>query len=114
MSLIQGCLSRTATMAEIQIARAEQAPGWEAADADLASARAEHLPADEMRAAQDPALVDPERVAERAVLAAVAYMRDQAQLGHDITGALACVMERQEHLVGLQAQRRHPAFRSQS
>jgi hypothetical protein len=97
MSLIQGCLSRTAATA-----------------ADMDAARAEHLPADEMRAAKDPALIDPERVAERAILAAVAYMRDQAQLGHDITGALACVMERQEHLASLQARRRHPAFRSQS
>jgi hypothetical protein len=97
MSLIQGCLSRTAATA-----------------ADLTSARAERLPIEEMRAAQEPALIDPESVAERAILAAVAYLHDQAQLGHDITGALACVMERQEHLASLQARRRHPAFRSQS
>lgn len=48
---------------------------------------------------------------EQAVLAATRFMHQQAQLGHDITSALAAVMERQEHLDQHDARHCHPAFK---
>jgi hypothetical protein len=87
MSLIQGCLSRTTTTAaEIQIARAEQAPGWEAGDADMDAARAEHLPADVVvTTTEDRRRLEAEcDEATRDVLLKASVLVDMADRGFDI------------------------------